>query len=174
MGAKKSAPQIHKRLQQALDGFEKAVRALGKKDYERAREYFDAVITGYPEERDVVERARAYRLVCERSLGRKPSFRPKGFDDFLNYGVYLHNRGEYDEALKMFRQAAEIHPRNEHLLYCLAATAARAGDSETALKSLKSAIAANPASRTQARGDADFDSLREHEDFRELIDPTSA
>jgi Flp pilus assembly protein TadD len=92
----------------------------------------------------------------------------------LNHGVFLHNRGEYEEALRVLKQAAEIHPRNEHVLYCLAATAARTGDTATALKALRSAIAASPASRAQARSDSDFDLLRDDEEFIALVHPQAS
>ena len=111
MSAKKPAPAIDRRSQQAIDIFEKAMKALAKHDYERAREQFDALLEGFPEERDLLERARSYRAVCDRALDKKPAFRPKTFDEMLHHGVYLHNRGEFEEALKFMRQAAEIHPR---------------------------------------------------------------
>lgn len=165
----KKAAGLAARTNQGIEAFEKALRALGKKDYERARELLDALIDAYPEERDLIERARAYRAVCGRALEKRPSFRPRSFEDYLNYGVYLHNRGEFQEALKQFQQAAEIHPKNEHVLYCTAASAARVGDTPAALKALRSAIAANPANRAQARSDADFDALREHGEFLALV-----
>ncbi|HUG52854.1 MAG TPA: hypothetical protein VMR21_04615 [Vicinamibacteria bacterium] len=169
MSAKKPVLPIDRRTQQAMDAFEKAMKALGKRDYERAREHFDGVIEGFPEERDLLERARSYRALCERSLEKRPAFRPKTFEELLHHGVYLHNRGEYEEALKFLRQAAEIHPRNEHVLYCMAATAARAGDNATALKSLRQAVTAGPANRAQARQDPDFDALREDEEFLSIV-----
>jgi tetratricopeptide (TPR) repeat protein len=169
MSAKKPAPVIDRRSQQAIETFEKAMKALGKHDYERAREHFDAILEGYPEERDLLERARSYRALCQRALEKRPTFRPKTFEELLHHGVYLHNRGDYEEALKFLRQAAEIHPRNEHVLYCMAATAARAGDSQTALKSLRQAVTAGPANRAQARQDPDFDTLREDEEFLSIV-----
>jgi tetratricopeptide (TPR) repeat protein len=169
MSARKPAAPIDPRSQKAIDTFEKAMKALGKHDYERAREHFDALLEGFPEERDLLERARSYRALCERALEKRPAFRPKTFEEMLHHGVYLHNRGEYEEALKFLRQAAEIHPRNEHVLYCMAATAARAGDSATALKSLRQAVTAGPANRAQARQDPDFDTLREDEEFLSIV-----
>lgn len=159
-----------------MEAFEKAVKALGKKDYEKAHELFDELIAAHPEERDVIERARAYKAVCERALSesRRGAFKPKTFEELLQYGVFLHNRAEFEEALKYLRQAAEIHPKNEHVLYCLAATAARAGDTGSALKALRSAIAASPASRAQARFDPDFDPIRDDEGFVELIYPQAS
>ena len=160
-------PIIDKRTSQALEAYEKAVKALGKKDFERALDLFDALIEAYPTERDLLERARSHRAICERALEKRP--RPRSFEDLLNHGVYLHNRGEYADALKAFQQAAEIHPKNEHVLYCLAAAHARTGDAPGAVKALRSAIHANPANRTQARRDSDFDSIRTDSDFVALL-----
>ena len=66
--------------------------------------------------------------------------------------------------------AADQQPKNEHVLYCIAASAAQSGDVAAALKSLRAAIVANPASRAQARADADFDPIRENEEFVEILD----
>ena len=99
----------------------------------------------------------------------KPAFKPKGFEEIVKYGVYLHNRGEFEEALKFLRQAEEIHPRHEHVLYCLAATAARAGDTAAALKALRTAIQASAGNRALAKGDADFDPIRDEDEFIDLV-----
>jgi len=175
MSPKKAVPVVDRRSQQALELFERAAKALGKHDWAKARDFLDTLIESHPDQRDLLERARAYRAVCERALleAKRAPFRPKGFEDLLNHGVYLHNRGEFEEALKVLRQAAEIHPKNEHVLYCLAATAARAGDSAAALKALRSAIAVSPANRAQAKGDSDFDPIREDEEFIELVHPVT-
>jgi tetratricopeptide (TPR) repeat protein len=165
---KKAVPLPPPKPNPAIELFQKAFKLLNKKDFERAGGLLDKLIADFPEERDVVERARAYRAVCERSTERRPP-RPKTFDDLLHYGVFHHNRGEYQEALKFLNQAAEIHPRNEHVLYCVAAAAARAGDLALALKALRSAITASPANRAQARSDPDFDGLREQPDFVTLL-----
>ena len=115
------------------------------------------------------ERARTYKALCDRSLERRPSFKPKGFEELLNYGVYLHNRGEFEQALKFLRQAEELSPKNEHVLYCLAATAARAGDTAAALKALESAIVASAGNRALAKSDSDFDPIRDEDAFIDLV-----
>jgi tetratricopeptide (TPR) repeat protein len=161
-------PLVDKRYQQALDVFEKAVKALGRKNLGRSRDLLDALIEDFSDQQELVERARAYRAMTEPE--RRP--RPKTFEELLNYGVVLHNRGDFDLAVKYLRQALDIHPRNEGALYCLAAAQARAGDAQAALKALKSAIHANPASRAQARKDADFEPLREAAAFQALVAPT--
>jgi tetratricopeptide (TPR) repeat protein len=165
----KKASLAERRSTQSLELFEKALRALARKDFDRAQDILGELIRAYPDERDLLDRARAYQALCERSLGKRPASRPKSFEDLLNYGVFLHNRGEYPEALKALHQAAEIHPKNEHVLYCIAAAAARAGETAVALKALRSAIVANPANRAQARADSDFDPLRQDEEFLTLV-----
>lgn len=165
----KKGSASERRSEKALELFEKAMKAMARKDFERARESFDTLLTEHAQERDVAERARAFKLVCERAKERKSAYRPKGFENLLQYGVFLHNRGEFEEALRFLREAAEIHPKNEDVQYCVAATAARAGDTEAALKALKSAIGANPQNRAQARVDSDFDPIREDEEFQTLV-----
>jgi tetratricopeptide (TPR) repeat protein len=164
------APVGDRRYQQAMEQFEKALKVFGRKDFEKAGILLDSLIADHEDHLDLVERARAYRAMCDRAKGR--TARPRGFEELLNYGVVLHNRGEYEAAIRYLRQAVEKHPRNEHALYCLAAAQSRAGDVGAALKTLRSAIHANPASRTQARQDADFVALRGEDEFQALVAPT--
>ena len=169
-------PVVERRASAGLEAFEKGVRFLGKKDFERAREVFDELIGAHPEERDLLERARAYRAVCDRALSeaKRAPFKPKTFEDLLQYGVFLHNRAEFEEALRYLRQAVEMHPKNDHALYCLAATSARAGDTPSALKALRGAIAASTSNRAQARSDPDFDPIRDDEGFVEIVYSTAS
>ncbi len=174
MSTKKPASPADKRSQAAIDLFEKAMRALGKRDYDKAKDQFDALISQFPDERDVLERARAYSLLCEKALDKRPAFKPKTFDEVLHQGVFLHNKGEYEDALKLLRQAAEMQPQNEHALYCLAATSARAGDSATAVRALRQAVELGPHNRTQAKTDTDFDDIREQEEFVSILYPQAS
>jgi tetratricopeptide (TPR) repeat protein len=174
MSTKKPASPADKRSQAAIDLFEKGARALGKRDYDKAKDHFDALISQFPDERDVLERARAYRALCERALDKKPAFKPRTFEEVLHQGVFLHNREEFDDALKLLKQAAEMQPRNEHAQYCLAATAARAGDAAAALRALRQAVELGPHNRAQARTDADFESLRENEEFAAILYPQAS
>jgi tetratricopeptide (TPR) repeat protein len=166
---KTPAPVVDKRQKQALELFERAVKALGRKDFDRSRELLDVLLEDFQDQQELLERARTYKAMCDRA--RRPP-RPRTFEELLNYGVVLHNRGDFELAVKYLRQALEIQPRSEGALYCLAAAQARAGDREAALKALKSAIHVNPASRAQARRDADFEPLREAAAFQALVAPT--
>ncbi len=170
---KKAAPTSagDRRYRQAVDLFEKAVKAFGRKDFDRAQAHLESLIASHGDQADLAERARSYLAMCQRATSRKPA-RPKTFEEMLNYGVVLHNRGEFDQAVKYLRLAVAKHPRNEHALYCLAASQARAGEAEDALKALRSAITANPTSRSQARQDPDFERLRGEAEFQALVAPT--
>ena len=170
---KSAAPAPARRPNEAMERFEKAMKALGKREFDKARTLFDSLVEDHPQEQELVERSRAYLALCERQLEKKPAFRPRNFTDLLGQGVFLHNKGEFDEALKLFRQAVDQQPKNEHALYCLAASAARAGDSAAALQALRSAIEASPATRAQARSDSDFDGLREEQGFQSLVQRTA-
>jgi tetratricopeptide (TPR) repeat protein len=174
MSTKKPASHADKRSQAAIDLFEKATRALGKRDFEKAKDHFEAILSQFPDERDVLERARAYLVLCERALDKRPAFKPKTFDEVLHQGVFLHNNGDFEDAMKLLRQAAEMQPQNEHALYCLAATSARAGDAATALRALRQAVDLGPHNRTQARSDSDFDDLREQEEFAAILYPQAS
>jgi tetratricopeptide (TPR) repeat protein len=169
---RKAAPEPvgDRHYRQAVDLFEKAVKAFGKKDFNRTETHLNALIASHEDQADLVERARAYLAMCDRARGDAPA-KPRTFEELLNYGVVLHNRGEFEEAVKHLRQAVSKHPKNEHALYCLAASHSRAGEVEAALKTLRSAIQANPASRNQARHDADFETLRGEDEFVALVAP---
>ena len=174
MSTRKPASPADKRSQAAIELFEKGAKALGKRDFDKARDHFEGVVSQFPDERDVLERARAYLVICSRALDKKPAFKPKTFEEMLHQGVFLHNRGEYDEALKLLRQAADMQPKSDHAQYCLAAAAARSGDAEAALSALRQAVELGPSNRTQARGDSDFDALRDDEGFNALVYPQAS
>ena len=167
MTRKTKTAQHEKRFGQASTLFGKGMRLLHKGDFQKAAGQFSEIVESFPEQSDILDRARSYVELCARQK-RRPNSRPKEFEDMLHRGVYLHNEGDFEGALKLLNQAAAIHPRNEHVLYCLAATQAQAGDSAAALKALKSAITANEEARAQARIDPDFEALRNDAEFGKL------
>jgi tetratricopeptide (TPR) repeat protein len=162
------APVGDQSYRQAVDLFEKAVKAFGRKDLDRARTHLDTLIETHGDQTDLVERARSYLAMCDRADGQKGP-RPRTFEELLNYGVVLHNRGEHAEAAKYLQQAVDKEPRSDHALYCLAAAQARAGETTAAVEALRSAVRINPASRNQARQDPDFEALRGDDGFAALV-----
>jgi len=169
MATKKVAAGSDRRFSQAVEAFEKAMKALGKRDYEKARELFDQLIESHPEERDVLDRARSYRDACAAALETRPAVKPKGFEAIMSEAVLRHNRGEFDQSLPLIEQALGLEPASDDALYCLAASAALSGRAERAIEALGKAIEIEPGNRAQARSDSDFDALRENEAFIDLI-----
>ena len=93
-------PVADRRYRQAVDLFEKAVKAFGRKDFDRARTHLDALIGGHEDQSDLVERARAYLAMCERAGGRRPA-RPRTFEELLNYDVdisIIRRGGPFDQG----------------------------------------------------------------------------
>lgn len=168
MSVRKAATARH--ATPGIEAFEKAVKAFGKKEYDKAREIFEDIVKSHGDERDLADRCRSYLLMCERAEKRSGP-KPKTFEELLHHGIFLHNQGLYDDALKAFEHAAEIHPRSEHVLYCIAACQARRGDEAASVKALQSAIKADPANRAQARLDEDFDGLRDSDAFLDAMSP---
>ena len=174
MTAKKTAPVVDRRSQQAIETFEKAMKAMGKHDYDRAREHFNALLEGFPEERDLLERARSYRAVCERALEKQsrlpaqdlrrdaPPRRVPAQPGRIRGGAQVPAPGRRDPPAQRARPL--LHGGHRRA----------GGDNATALKSLRQAVGAGPANRAQARQDPDFDTLREDEEFLSILYPQAS
>lgn len=159
--------------EKALKDFERGVTALGKQNYAGALEHFQAIVDGFPNEKELLDRARVYIRICNGMADRKPP-QPKKPEDFFYYGVMKANDAEYDEAVKYLDRALEADPKDEKVHYVLASTLALKGDRQDALKHLKEAVELNATNRIYARNDPDFEPLREDEDFMNLIHPEEA
>jgi tetratricopeptide (TPR) repeat protein len=81
----------------------------------------------------------------------------------------LYAAGEYAEAADRAREIADAHPEYAGLLYNLACCESLAGRTADALEHLRLAIERSPRFRAHARGDSDFDPIREEPGFRELL-----
>lgn len=153
----------------AVEAFERAVKNLRKGDFEKARSQFDSVASGFPEERELADRARMYLNICDRRLQSGRTYSPKDFESTVAYGVFLHNRGDFDKAAEHLAKAVEMNPKSDHAQYCLAACYARIGDSRGATRHLKRAINVDPYNRVLALSDADFDALRSDPNLSQML-----
>ena len=85
-------------------------------------------------------------------------------------GVNLSmNRGEYVAAQELFERALKREPDAAHIHYGLAATRARLGAIDTALKSLRRALDLQPKLRIRAQRDHDLNPLRSDPEFDNLV-----
>ncbi|MCS6805418.1 MAG: tetratricopeptide repeat protein [Blastocatellia bacterium] len=152
----------------AVKMFGQAVRQFYDHDFEKARRAFLDFIERFPEETDMVARARSYVAICNQRLQHPPST-PRNAEALYNRGVIELNLGHVVEAVSFFEKALKYEPQAAHILYSLAAAHARMGLIEQAVKELKQAVEQRDTLRIQARHDSDFTNLYTHPEFQELV-----
>lgn len=152
----------------ALRAFERAHREFARGHFDEARMLFRVLLDKHPTVAEVVARARTYLAVAESRLRSENSL-PRDADSLYDRGVIELNRGEYVAAQEMFERALKREPEGAHIHYGLAATRARLGSLDSALESLRRALALQPSLRVRAQHDQDLTMLRTDPDFEQLI-----
>lgn len=152
----------------ALRVFERAHREFTHGRFGEARNQFRALLDKYSQVSEVAARARTYLAIAESRL-RTESMLPRDADSLYDRGVIELNRGEYVAAQEMFERALKREPEAAHIHYGLAATRARLGSVDLALKSLQRALDLQPNLRVRAQHDQDLTALRNDPDFDKLV-----
>ena len=153
---------------EALAIYETGVRALQRHDFRVGADSFRNVIQRYPEERELVERARLYLQVCERETARRPPSPENSSDEVFAATVAL-NAGDHAKAFAHLGRALQATPDSDHAHYIMAVALTDKGDSSSALQHLRQAISLNPDNRSTALQDPDLGALRELSAFRDLL-----
>ena len=153
---------------EALAIYETGVRALQRHDFQAGADNFRNVIQRYPDERELVERARLYFQVCERETARRPPV-PENPTDSVFAATVALNAGDADGALAHLGRALERTPDSDHAHYIMAVALTEKGDPTSALRHLRQAISLNPDNRPNALRDPDLQALRELSAFRDLV-----
>jgi tetratricopeptide (TPR) repeat protein len=159
--------ELSRHTENARKDFDRGVAALQKKKFEEAERNFVDLIQKYPEEKELVDRARVYRAVCERQRkAANPALVEP--EDFYYAAVLEKNRGNVSEAIEHLKRAARKNGggRVDFLLACCYA---QIGDSAPALEHLRKAIEEDQRHRFLARHDRDFDPVRDSPEFQELL-----
>jgi tetratricopeptide (TPR) repeat protein len=81
----------------------------------------------------------------------------------------LYDAGRYAEAADKGRELIEDHPDEGQLYYNTACCESLAGRTADALEHLGRAVDAWDGCRAMAKGDSDFDAIREEPGFQELV-----
>jgi tetratricopeptide (TPR) repeat protein len=149
--------------------YENAVRLLQRHEFAAAADQFRAVITGYPEERELLERARLYLRVCERETSRQPTATPRTPEERVYAATMALNAGDLQAALAYLRQALSENPDHDHGHYMMAVALLEAGDREGALTHLRSSLQLNPENAALARQDPDLEGLRLVPEFESIV-----
>lgn len=153
--------------------YERGLQALQRRDFAASAAALRTVIERYPDERELLERARLYLKVCERELEPKEPT-PKTADEWVYAATVAQNSGDEPTALKHLQRALTEDPRHDHAHYLMAVAMAQRGDPSTALDHLRRAIALNPENRSRARQDSDLDVIREEAGFKVALETAPA
>ena len=153
--------------------YERGVQALQRHDFQAAAGFFRTVLERYPEERELLERARLFLRVCERETERQQP-PPKTVAERVYAATVALNSGDHAAALDHLQGALAEDPDSDHAHYILAVALGMRQRFGEAIEHLRQAIALNAENRTLARQDPDLDSLRDHPDFKHALDTPPA
>jgi tetratricopeptide (TPR) repeat protein len=166
------APARKPGFYEAVAVYERGVQGLQRHDFEGAAVFFRTVLERYPEERELLERARLFLRVCERETSRQPPV-PKTAAERVYLATVALNSGDHAGALDHLQRALVEDPDSDHAHYIMA-VALGTRNADEALEHLQQAIALNPDNRSMARQDPDLDSLRDHSRFKNALDTPPA
>ena len=154
---------------EAVAIYERGVQGLQRHDFAGAAELFRTVIERYPEERELLERARLYLRVCERETARN-SPPPETPAEQVYAATVSLNAGDHVTALHHLQRAVTTDPENDHAHYIMASALSMRGRLDEALEHLHRSIELNPENRSQARQDPDLEGIRHLDSFRAILD----
>jgi tetratricopeptide (TPR) repeat protein len=154
---------------EAVAVYERGVQALQRHDFQAAAGFFRTVLERYPEERELLERARLYLRVCERETSRAPST-PKTPAERVYAATVALNSGDHTGALDHLQRALGEDPESDHAHYIMAVALGMRGRVDESLDHLRRAIGLNPENRALARQDPDLEAVRDHDSFRSVLD----
>ena len=157
---------------EAIAIYESGVRGLQRHDYPAAAESFRQVLQRYPEERELIERARLYLRVCERETAQRPAG-PQTTAERVYAATMSLSAGDSDAALGHVRRALDQEPASHHAHYMMAVIHSTRAETAKAVEHLRRAIELNPDSRSLARQDADLERLRESPTVKSLLEETT-
>ena len=149
--------------------YERGLQALQRRDFAASAAALRNVIERYPDERELLERARLYLKVCERELEPKEPT-PKTADEWVYAATVAQNSGDVASALRHLQRALAEDPRHDHAHYMMGVASAQRREFAPAIEYLRRAIALNGENRSRARQDADLEGLRDEPAFRSLLD----
>ena len=159
------------RFAQAVQNYEAGLKALQAHKYDKAKTYFEKVMTGPSPE--LADRASVHLNTCNLQMSRvSTSFKTP--EEQFDYAVSLMNMGDYVTARENFDTLSKKSPKLDFIWYGMAALNCLTGRFPEAISNLGEAIRLNPANRYQARNDSDFRNLADDPRFTELLYPDTS
>jgi tetratricopeptide (TPR) repeat protein len=149
--------------------YEQGLSALQAHEYSKASTLLRSVLSGYPDEKELHERARLYLNICERQVVPRATV-PSTPEERIFAATVAFNAEDYDEALAHLHAITSQDPDHDHALYMMAAILALRGDADQGVPILVRAIELNPENRVMARHDPDVEVLREFDAVRTALE----
>jgi tetratricopeptide (TPR) repeat protein len=160
-----------KHFSSAIQAYEAAIKLMHAEQFDKAIRHFGDLVAEHPEEPEIQERAKVLLHACEKKIQDKGRTVLRSADDHYNVGIADMNRRELNSAIEHLQHALKLMPKADHVLYALATASALQGNRDQALHFLKQSIHQRPENRFHAIRDADFESLQEDADFKQLVTP---
>ncbi len=154
--------------QKALALYNQGIKDFRKNDHDKALASFKELVETYPEEHELVDRAKVYISICERG-SKKESISPRNIEDYLFYAQMRINQGDYPAALKLLEKALELKREEARIFYLMATAYVQAGQVEEGLESLKKALQKDKSLAVMAQNEPDFESIWEDKRFKVLV-----
>jgi tetratricopeptide (TPR) repeat protein len=164
-----SEPVRSKHFPNAVQAYEAAIKLMHAEQFDKAIRHFVDLIAEHSDEPEIQERAKVLLHACEKKIHDKGRTVLRSADDYYNVGIADLNRRELSSAIEHLQHALKMMPKADHVLYALASANALQGNRDQALQYLKQSIHHRPENRFLAIRDADFESLQEDADFKQLI-----
>lgn len=158
---------------EAVRLYEAGLEALQRREFGAATEALRQVIDKFPDERELHDRARLYLKVCERQSGPPPP-PPQTLEERIYAATVALNAADPETALRHLESAVAEAPDHDHVQYMLAVAHTLHGATAAALDHLRRAIELNPENRMRGRQEADFESLRNEEAFKQLTEASAS
>jgi len=153
--------------QKALAAYGQAMKEFHKGDLEKAAALLKAFLEKYPEERELVDRARLYFAITQKRP-KKETVHLKNFEDHYNYGVFKMNAGDREGALKILEKALDLKNEEARIHYLIADVHCQMGKTDECLDFLKKAIQKDNLFAVLAQNESDFQPLWEDKRFKVL------
>ena len=150
--------------------YEKGLKALQAHEFDEAAEQLRRVLSDYPEEKELHERARQYLRICERQMASPRVGTPRSVEERLYAATLAINAGDYEPALSQVNKALGENPENDHAYFMRSVVLTLRGNLAEALASLARSIELNPENHGLARQEPDLEALRKDDRGRQMLD----
>lgn len=153
----------------AVAVYDRGMQAFHARKFKEAGEILASIVSLYPEEKELHERAQMYMNVCARHMTSQAAA-PKTAEERTSAATLALNNGRADEAIAILKPQASDDPASDSAAYLLGVAFAMKHDVVNAMAHLERALKLNPDNRDLIRKEADLEWLRQTDQFQALLD----